>query len=198
MNKSDYIASTEEFIKKGHKLVKKDPLPGMIRRTKEAVKAAETVFNNEEFFTLKLHVSNPILPRLYTQLKLHKPGRKVRPITTNNNAPTEKLAIWLLKKFNSMNNQFETSSVKNAVEYVNKIKNLDIAENEMQVSFDVESLYPNVPIDVALIVLRNWLGKNQLKKEEIDVLVNLTQVCMHENWFQMTNAKLSHSRSQLF
>lgn len=42
------------------------------------------------FFTLKFHVSNPIIPRLYTQLKLHKPGMKLRPITPNIDAPNER------------------------------------------------------------------------------------------------------------
>ena len=102
----------------------------MIRRTKESVKRAAQIFTNVNYFSLKMHVSNPIIPRLYVQRKLHKPGQKVRPITPNNNAPTEKLAVWLLKKFNSMPIKFESSSIRNSIEFVNKIKDVKITENE--------------------------------------------------------------------
>lgn len=186
LDKCDYISSTEEFIQNGpYELVNYDPLPGMVRRTKDAVKSAADVFVNEEYFTLKLHVSNPIIPRLYTQLKLHKQGRKVRPITPNNDAATEKLAIWLLNKFNSLAISFETASIKNNIEFVNKIKDVEIADNEIQVSFDVESLFPNIPIDITLVILENWLNDNHVDRKEVNELVKLTGICMQENWFSI-------------
>lgn len=186
MDRNEYINTSEDFIRSGpYEEIPKDPLPGMVRRTKEAVKRAAYVFGEEESrFQLKMHVSNPVVPRFYTQLKLHKPGRKLRPITSNNNSPTEKLAIWLLKKFKSMKTQYETHAIQNSMEFVNKVKDLEIADNEIQVSFDVESLYPNVPIDKALELLREWLTLNQLSTNEVDELVNLTRVCMTENCFQ--------------
>lgn len=185
LNRDDYIQSTEEFIQNGpYEEVAHDPLPGMIRRTKAAVKRAADVFVSEEYLTLRLHVSNPIIPRLYVQRKLHKPGQKVRPITPNNNAPTEKLAVWLLKKFNSMKIKFESSSIKNSIEFVNNIKDVEIEYNEIQASFDVESLFPSVPIDTTLSYLRDWLNKNNINQNEIAELINLTKICMNENWFQ--------------
>lgn len=185
LDKDDYIQSTENFIRDGpYEQVNYDPLPGMIRRTKTAVKESSKVFVNEPFFTLKMHVSNPIIPRLYTQLKLHKPGNKVRPITPNNNAPTEKLAIWLLNKFNSMKLKFESASIKNSIEFVNKIKNEHINDNEMQLSFDIENMYPNVPITQSLDILNDWLVSNNEDAAKVHELVKLTRLCMEENWFQ--------------
>ncbi|XP_031639271.1 uncharacterized protein LOC116351323 [Contarinia nasturtii] len=185
LNKSDYIEITEKFIKDGqYTEVKKDPLLGMIRRTKDAVKRAAEVISNGKFLTRKLHVSNPVLPRLYTQLKLHKPGQKVRPITSNINAPTEKVAQYLLDRFNEMPNKFESAAIKNSIEFVDNVKHLEINENEIQVSFDVESLFPNVPMNIVMDMLRDWLITNNLPKDEIEQLINLTHICMNENWFQ--------------
>lgn len=153
----------------------------MVRRTKEAVKEAANVLRtNEEYFTFKLHVSNPIVPRLYTQLNLHKPGRKVRPITPNNNAATEKLAGWLLNKFNALPVGFVSASVENSIEFVDKIRDTKLADNEMQISFDVESLFPNVSIDITLDILRNWLIENNVDPNEIKAYVKLTKICMQE------------------
>lgn len=108
----------------------------------------------------------------------------MRPITPNNNAPNEKLAIWLLNKFNSMNVPFQSNSIMNTLEFVNKIKDIEIADNEIQVSFDVESMLSSVPIDIALDILKGWLCDDEVVARELDVLVNLTKICMEENWFQ--------------
>lgn len=111
-DKEEYIELTSEFIKNGpYEPINFDPLPGMIRRTKGAIGEAAKIFENEGRLTLKLHVSNPSIPRIYTQLKTHKPGMKLRPITPNNNSPTQRLAMWLLKKFNSMKIKFKTASI---------------------------------------------------------------------------------------
>ena len=49
--------------------------------------------------------------------------------------------------------KFETAAIKNTIDFVEKTKDLVLKDGEMQVSFDVESLYPNVPIDIALQLL---------------------------------------------
>lgn len=113
----------------------------------------------------------------------HKPGQKVRPISPNTDAATEKLAVWLLGEFNSMPMKFESSAIKNSIEFVNRTKDVEIAENEMQVSFDVESLFPNIPIDATLKFLRKWLKQNNIETRRIDEYVKLTELCMKENWF---------------
>lgn len=48
------------------KLAKHSMKREMIRRTKEANCKAAEVFTDEEFFTLKMYVSNPSIPRFYT------------------------------------------------------------------------------------------------------------------------------------
>lgn len=184
LDKQEYIAITEQFIRTGpYEEVIFNPLPGMIRRTKEAIKQAVKVFNDPNL-SRKLNVSNPILPRLYSQLKLHKPGKQIRPITSTTGSILSKLECWLLEKLNNLPIKFETAAIKNGIEFAEKVKNLKIASNEIQVSFDVVSLYPNVPIDETLVFLRKWLERNTLKPEEINEFVKLTKLCMDENWFQ--------------
>lgn len=70
MDKQEYIKATERFIHIGpYKEVNRDPLPGMIRRTKEAIQVAANVFKEEENLKRRLNVSNPTIPRMYTLLK---------------------------------------------------------------------------------------------------------------------------------
>lgn len=64
-NKDDYVETTEAFIQSGpYQEVSRDPLQGMIRRTNQAIKKTEKVFEEEEFFTQKFHVSNASIPKI--------------------------------------------------------------------------------------------------------------------------------------
>lgn len=81
----------------------------------------------------------------------------MRPITLNNNSPTGKLAKWLLRYYESMQIKFETAAMKNTTEIVGRIKDIVLMDGEIQVSFDVESLYPNLPIDDTLVLLEEWV-----------------------------------------
>jgi hypothetical protein len=64
----------------------------------------------------------------------------MRPIINNINSPTYKLARWLLLKYNSLK-KFKSSSIKNSIDLVDKIKNMDLNIEDRLVSFDVEALF---------------------------------------------------------
>ena len=71
--------------------------------------------------TWKLKNSNPQVPRMYGLPKIHKPGDSMRPIASNINAPTQKIAKWLIEQFNKLDPPLGLS-VKNSIDFVNKIK----------------------------------------------------------------------------
>lgn len=48
-------------------------------------------------------------------------------------------------------------SVKNSIEFIDRIKNIKLGEGELLVSFDVTSLIPRIPIDVSLKYLEHLL-----------------------------------------
>jgi hypothetical protein len=77
-----YKQSMEKLLEEGpYVKVNKSPLKKNIN-SKHGVKLSY------------LQHSNPEVPLLYGLPKIHKPGNKMRPINSNNNAPTEKLAKW--------------------------------------------------------------------------------------------------------
>ena len=104
----------------------------------------------------KLQISHPQVPRFYGLPKIHKPGNSMRPIASNINAPTQKIAKWLIEQFHLLNPP-PTLSVKNSIDFINKIKDIRVTRNESMVSFDVKSLFPSIPIQQALFFLKKWL-----------------------------------------
>lgn len=58
-----------------------------------------------------------------------------------------------------------------------------VGRNEIMVSYDVESLYPSIPVDESVVLLRNWLKSCGLPTPYIDMYVDLTELCMNQNYF---------------
>lgn len=130
-----------------------------------------------------LKSSNPQVPRMYGLPKIHKEGKQMRPIASNINAPTQKLAKWLIQKFNLL--EPPTSlSIKNSIDFVDKVKNVRITRNETMISFDVKSLFPSIPVDKALECLKTWLCSNGVSQQLTTMYIEMTELCMEQNIFQ--------------
>jgi hypothetical protein len=96
-----------------------------------------------------LQHSNPKTSRIYGLPKVHKPGNKLHPITSNIDAPTERLFKWLTNKLTHLSVP-PGLYIKNTQEFVKEVKDIQLAQDKVLVSFHVEALYPSVPIPEAL------------------------------------------------
>lgn len=106
----------------------------------------------------------------------------MRPISSNICTPTEKMAAWLveeMKKYPVTHGK----SVKNSVDLVDKLKNLEVRRGEILVSFDVTALFPNVPVPDALRSLRRHLERKRAPINHIEAYLTVAEVCMNQNYF---------------
>lgn len=62
-----------------------------------------------------------------------------------------------------------------------------LQENEILVSFDIVSLYPNMPIPEALQIINDWLHSCDIPDDKADILFRGTKFCMEQNEFQFNN-----------
>lgn len=136
----------------------------------------------------KLKSRNPHIPLLHCATKLHKvPPDKIRPISSNINASCERIAKWLVKqlhKFTAPNSY----SVENSIEFVQKIQNVKVRQNEVMVSYDVESLYPSIPVEETLNLLEEWLTANGVLETHVHMYTDLARLCMEQNYFLFRNS----------
>jgi hypothetical protein len=110
----------------------------------------------------------------------------MRPIVSNIDAPTEKIAKWLVEEFIKFPDP-PGLYVKNTTNALEKLKGTMIAEDECMVSFDVTALFPNVPIDVALTLLKKWLRLHVTDMNTVNAYVELAKLCMDQTYFQINN-----------
>lgn len=181
MDKSHYKEKVIETINMcNFQLLNKNPLPSMTRATNSVLKEVESIYGAQTKW--KLMTSNPSVPKLYCLPKTHKDttNLKMRPIVSNCNAPTENISKWLVNEFNRYPKPTGLY-VENCHEFCDKMKNVRVGENESIVSFDVESLFPSIPIPDTLIILENWLLEHEPSKPKRDLLQKLTKLCMDQN-----------------
>ena len=104
---------------------------------------------------LNLLPSGSVPGRLYGKAKIHKTGCPLRPVTSMINTPEHNLAKWLdslIKPY--IPDRYSLSSTSS---FIDKIKELKPNNDAKLVSFDVTSLFTNVPVDLVIDDIANKL-----------------------------------------
>ena len=125
--------------------VEKDPTPPLERKMnalllqlKKRGSIAQNLYN-------LLRSSGGSTPLLYGLPKIHKPNVPLRPIVSFVQSPTYQLSKHLTRILSPLIGNTD-SSVLNSVELSTFIHLKTVREDEVLVSFDVVSLFTNVPV----------------------------------------------------
>lgn len=70
------------------------------------------------------------------------------------------------------------------MEFAEHIKNEIVHEDEILISFDVEALFPSIPIFYALKALRDHLKKHNVPQEKIKKYIKTAKMCMDMNFLE--------------
>ena len=146
MYKTDYHDKINQILSnKTYKKISKDPTQKLERKVKQLIKSSS--IPSEQHWKVLPSASKP--PRFYGLPKIHKPGAPLRPIVSNIGSPTYKLAKHLASHIQPFIGS-GPSYIKNSSHFVNLIQDLTLAETDLLVSFDVVSLFTNVPVDESI------------------------------------------------
>ncbi|CAF4527878.1 unnamed protein product, partial [Rotaria sp. Silwood2] len=106
--------------------------------------------------------------------KVHKNGYPIRPIISTIGSYQYHLSKYLARAIREARPQ-ANSYIKDSFEFVKKIKNtiLSKEQNYIMCSFDVESLYTNVPVEEAIEIALDFMFK---PNKRIDVPFNRVQL----------------------
>ena len=102
---------------------------------------------------LQTEISNRIrpaaaaTPTLYGLPKIHKEGTPCRPILASYDSFAYECAVWLSEFLTPLREH--SSNIKNTCDFVTRILSSKPGPNHM-VSFDVKSLFTNIPIDFVI------------------------------------------------
>ncbi|XP_064469769.1 uncharacterized protein LOC135384497 [Ornithodoros turicata] len=142
----------------------------------------------------RLFSSDGATPRIYGLPKIHKPGCPLRPIVSFIGSPTYNLSKYLVELVTPVTGN-NNLTVRNSKEFVELVRTQAPSNNDVMVSFDVVSLFTNVPKDLAVQVAEDRLRKDStlpsrtsLTVEEVAILLRF---CLNQTHFCF-NGKCYH------
>ena len=100
-----------------------------------------------------LRPSATVRPKFYGLPKIHKPNVPKRPIVASQGSPTYVLAKYPVEILKPVVRKSE-HHVVNSEEFVTKMEQIRLSKNDILVSFDVVSLFTNVPVQEACIITK--------------------------------------------
>ena len=134
-----------------------------------------------------LNCHNGQSPYIYGLPKLHKNNIPLRPIVSTVGSPTYKLSKFLSNILTNILGNTE-HHIKDSWDFHNFIKNKTIPKNLTLVSFDVVSLYTNIPTELAVNVIKEkWnIIKNYTTIPE-NTFIEITKLCLNSTYFKFNN-----------
>ena len=86
-------------------------------------------------------------PRMYGLPKTHKEGTPLRPILSMTGLSHHELGKWLASLLQPVLERFSSHCISDSFTFAKTMQNLDIDPNVFMCSFDVSSLFTNVPLE---------------------------------------------------
>ncbi|XP_037929293.1 uncharacterized protein LOC119666107 [Teleopsis dalmanni] len=175
MNKNDYKNKMQQFLNDitTYNILKQDPTSKLQTKNNNLV---DKLFKGNVIDSVektKLSTFTATAPRIYGLPKIHKQGIPLRPITSCVNAPSQNLCQYMV---NILKNLTKDSiyNIKDAISFKEKVNNAYIFDDGKLVSFDVVSLFPSIPVDYALEIIKE-------KWSQIEKITEMKKSDLHGN-----------------
>ncbi|XP_068918321.1 uncharacterized protein [Tenebrio molitor] len=175
MDQNEYNDKISQLLDPEHYTkLKKDPTPTIERRTREIIKQSSIPQREQR----ALLPSSTRPPRLYGLPKIHKEECPLRPIVSTMGSPTYNLAKYLAKHLQTYVGHTD-SFVKNSLHFVESIRNVRLDTTDILVSFDVVSLFTNVPVEDSVEIIKQSLITQGLRED----IPELVRFCLTSTYF---------------
>ena len=157
MHKEDYLSKSLDLLQdpKYYKKLNSNPTSTIQTRANKLIKSLKDNKHIDNETAKAMTTYNSVAPRLYTLPKIHKPTLAMRPIVSSINCPNSSLATYvtsILTNAYDIDNEFY---VKDSFTFSTYINNFQLPDNYVLVSFDVVSLFTNLPLEAVLESIKN-------------------------------------------
>ena len=187
MDFSEYTTKMYSMLsdKSVYKKLKVDPLKNM--QSNFNFKLKEIMYSYK-CQSLKTFISRlPSLPYLYGLPKIHKKNVPMRPIISNCGSPSYNLSKWLAKQLSPVLGSFSKAHLRHNQDLLDFLRSIKPGEDRF-ISFDVVSLFTNVPVKPTLDFLQRKLLSLNLKFDvPVECLIDLVDLCLDQSCFQFEN-----------
>ncbi|XP_047987681.1 uncharacterized protein LOC125227409 [Leguminivora glycinivorella] len=126
----------------------------------------------------KLRQLNPTTPKIYGLPKIHKNDWPLRPIVSQIDSPTYKASRFLSSLLQPLTgNTF--SFVRDSTHFVQLLEGVMLQEDEVMVSFDVTSLFTNVPVAETIELIKRMAEHD----DSLTEYMKMIEFCLTSGYF---------------
>ncbi|XP_058816722.1 uncharacterized protein LOC131680001 [Topomyia yanbarensis] len=166
-----------------YQTVSKDPTPSVQRQNNSLITRLLNLKLIDTKTSMRLKSNTAVCPRIYGQPKAHKPNLPLRPVVPNITAPTYQLAKFIgsiLKS--SFHSEYNTPDSFQFTEYIQQVT---LPPDYVLVSFDVVSLYTNIPTElVTHDIIMDWRNIKVHTNINLDLFLELVEFCIKSSYFR--------------
>ena len=169
-----------------YQLLTKDPTTKIKAKTLKQLK----VLKDNKFIDNKLYYylkpTDLPVPRFHGQPKIQKSGVPTCPIVSYSGSPLYNLNKYIANILKAYVED-ENNNTKNSTTFANYIRNVPIEDDGIMVSFDVTSLYMNIPIIDILNIIKDYVNNDDqfTRKTFIpqDKFLDLVSLVLTTTWY---------------
>ena len=182
LTRTDYVAKMTTILGDATKFLKLGPVD-----THDKTPKVEATLNEflaelrdakqitDELFQ-SVRSTGAIRPRMYGLPKIHKEGNPLRPILSMTGSPQYNLSKWLCHFLEPVVSLYNSRCVKDSFEFIDRLKETQICKTGHMCSFDVVSLFTNVPLEETINICADAIYRN----EDVDPIL----MTLDENSFR--------------
>jgi len=182
----DYHNKVQDFIDNNNfTILGKDPTKLFQNRIKATIKDCQEIIHKDN--KMKYTNLNSTAPNIRGLPKVHKEGCPIQPIINWHNAPAYKLTKLLNKLVQLYVLLPNTFNVKSSVHLINDLLGIPYKKDLQLISFDIENMYPSIPTDELVRILKGMCIENQLEEKTTNELIKITYNILEQNYFTFRN-----------
>ncbi|XP_072023154.1 uncharacterized protein [Amphiura filiformis] len=187
LDKTEYHSKVCALLNdtKTYEPLKRDPTSGYRKKVIDCLQNLEKSEVIDRNLYHKLYPGESI-PKFYGLPKIHKPHAPLRPIVSCVDSVTYNVAKHIAYIIGPLVGKSKHHIV-NSQDFVNKVCDIHLEDNETITSYDVSALFTCVPPKEAVNCVRDFLRKDNTLKERTDLspdqVCEVLELCLNTTYF---------------
>lgn len=187
MDRQDYKQKTDDLILNNETYTEiADPTSRYMKSNRELFKQLYQKRSIDYRTKMLLSTYKAVPPRIYFLPKYHKDGMPLRPIVSTTNTVTYELSKYLAQILAKVPKS--EYHVRNSYEFREWVCQLNVPKGWIMVSFDVVSLFTNLPTDLMIEAINGrWNDVKHYTTLNNNEFMALVNIVVHQNYFSYNN-----------
>ena len=191
MERKDYQDKIEGLLATpAYRTITTDPTNQLNAQLAQKLRRIKRETNMDEGLYRTIYPISCAAPMFYGLPKIHKTGTSLRPIVSSRGSVTYGVAKVIAKVLKPLVGK-SPHHIQSPSDFVSKVREITLLPGECLTSYNVTALFTSVPIDPAINIIKDLLGKddNLCNRTVLSVqnIIESLGFCLHTTYISFQN-----------